>query len=113
MFAFVVRRLLISIPLIFLSSFLVFVLVATAPGDPLADLRLGRGDQTAAIELRRQQLDLDEPVVERYFSWVGDAVQGDLGRSISNEEISSLIWRRLGVTMRLVAFATVISVILA
>jgi peptide/nickel transport system permease protein len=113
MLAFVARRLAISIPLIAISSFLVFVLVATAPGDPLADLRLGRGDNSAAIELRRQQLDLDEPVVDRYLGWVGDAVTGDLGRSISNEEISSLIWRRLGVTMRLVLFATVVSVILA
>jgi peptide/nickel transport system permease protein len=113
MLAFIARRLAISIPVLAISSVLVFFLVVTAPGDPLGDLRLGRGDQTGAIELRRQQLHLDEPVVERYFDWISGAVRGDLGRSIHNEEISSLLMQRLGVTMRLVAFATIISVIIA
>jgi peptide/nickel transport system permease protein len=111
--AFTLRRLAVSIPVVIASSFIVFVLVATAGGDPLADLRLRPGASEATIELRRQQLNLDEPVLERYGMWVKAAVQGDLGRSISNEEIRPLLFRRLGVTLRLVLFATVVSVMLA
>lgn len=113
MLAFTLRRLAVSIPVVVASSFIVFVLVATAGGDPLADLRLRPGVSEATIELRRQQLNLDEPVLERYGMWVKGVVRGDLGRTISNEEIAPLMVRRLGVTMRLVGFATVISVMLA
>ena len=113
MLAFTLRRLAISVPVVIASSFIVFVLVATAGGDPLADLRLRPGVSEATIELRRQQLNLDEPVLERYGMWIKAAVQGDLGRSISNEEIRPLLLRRLGVTLRLVLFATVVSVMLA
>ena len=113
MLAFALRRLAISIPVVIASSFIVFVLVATAGGDPLADLRLRPGVSEATIELRRQQLNLDEPVLERYGIWVKDVVTGDLGHSISNEEVRPLLFRRLGVTMRLVGFATLISVLLA
>ena len=113
MLAFSLRRLAISIPVVIASSFIVFVLVATAGGDPLADLRLRPGISEGTIELRRQQLNLDEPVLERYGIWVKGVVQGDLGRSFSNEEIRPLLLRRLGVTMRLVLFSTLISVILA
>lgn len=113
MLAFTVRRLAISIPVVIASSFIVFVLVATAGGDPLADLRLRPGVSPATIELRRQQLNLDKPVLERYGIWVKGVVTGDLGRSISNEEVRPLLFRRLAVTLRLVLFATVVAVILA
>lgn len=113
MLAFTLRRLAISVPVVIASSFIVFVLVATAGGDPLADLRLRPGVSEATIELRRKQLNLDEPVLERYAIWAKDAVRGDLGRSFSNEEVRPLLFRRLGVTLRLVLFATVISVLVA
>ena len=113
MLAFILRRLAISIPVVIASSFIVFVLVATAGGDPLADLRLRPGVSEATIELRRQQLNLDKPVLERYGIWVKGVVTGDLGRSISNEEVRPLLFRRLAVTLRLVLFATVVAVILA
>ena len=113
MLAFALRRLAISVPVVIASSFIVFVLVATAGGDPLADLRLRPGVSEATIELRRQQLNLDKPVLERYGMWVNDVVTGDLGRSVTNEEVRPLLFRRLGVTMRLVGFATLVSVLLA
>lgn len=113
MLAFTLRRLAVSIPVVIASSFIVFVLVATAGGDPLGDLKLRPGISPATIELRRQQLHLDEPVLQRYGNWAKGAIRGDLGRSVSNEEIRPLLWRRLGVTMRLVLFATVVAVVLA
>lgn len=102
-----------SIPVVIVSSFVVFVLVATAGADPLADLRLRPGITEEAIERRRQELNLDEPVLERYGIWVKGIVQGDLGRSFTNEEVRPLLFRRLGVTLRLVFFATAVSVLIA
>ena len=113
MLAFTLRRLAISIPVVIASSFIVFVLVATAGGDPLGDLLLRPGVTQEQIEVRRKQLNLDKPVLERYAIWAKGAVKGDLGRSFGNEEIRPLLWRRLGVTMRLVLVATVISVLIA
>ncbi len=95
------------------SSFIVFVLVATAGGDPLADLRLRPGISEGTIELRRKQLHLDEPVLQRYGNWATSAITGDLGKANGGEEVRPLLFRRLGVTLRLVVFATIIAVILA
>jgi peptide/nickel transport system permease protein len=111
--AFTLRRLAISFPVVIASSFIVFMLVATAGGDPLADLRLRPGVSEATIQARRQQLNLDKPVLERYGIWVKGVVRGDLGRSMGNEEIRPLLVRRMGVTLRLVLFATVVSVLIA
>jgi len=113
MLAFSLRRLAVSIPVVIASSFIVFVLVATAGADPLADLRLRPGVSEATIELRRRQLNLDKPVLERYGIWAKGVVTGDLGRTNTNEEVRPLLVRRLGVTLRLVLFATVLAVLLA
>ena len=113
MLAFTLRRLAISVPVVIASSFIVFILVATAGGDPLADLRLRPGVSEATIEARRQELNLDKPVLERYAIWAKDVVQGDLGETNGKEDVRTVLFRRLGVTMRLVLCATVLSAILA
>ncbi|MGH3325118.1 MAG: ABC transporter permease, partial [Streptomyces sp.] len=114
MLAFTLRRLAVSIPVLIASSFIVFILVVTAGGDPLGDMRLRPGVTEAQIRAREQQLGLDKPVLERYGSWVSGVVTGDLGRSTaSNEEVAPLLWRRLGVTMRLVLSATLVGVLIS
>ena len=113
MAAYIVRRVLISIPVLVAASFVVFVLVTSA-GDPLSDLRALPGISDETIEARERELGLDEPLLERYWDWASDAVRGDLGESTSlNEPVSDLLWRRLGVTFRLVFAATVVGVIVA
>jgi peptide/nickel transport system permease protein len=113
MLSFIVRRLLIAIPLILLSSVLVFLLVANS-GDPLADLK-GRNppvpEQT--IKAREQQLGLDKPLATRYVTWLGNFVQGDMGKSIRGVEVRPLLWQRLKVTLRMVVLASIIAIILA
>ena len=113
MLAFTLRRLAISIPVVIVASFIVFVLVATAGGDPLADLRLRPGVSEATIQARRQELNLDKPVLERYGIWVKGVVRGDLGRTVGHEEVRTELVRAMGVTLRLVVFATIVSVIIA
>ncbi|MGH9178718.1 MAG: ABC transporter permease [Acidimicrobiales bacterium] len=113
MLAFTARRLATSIPVVIASSFIVFVFVATAGGDPLADLRLRPGVSEATIEARRQELNLDKPVLERYAIWAKGVVTGDLGETNGKEDVRTKLFRSLGVTLRLVLCATALSVLLA
>ena len=102
MLSFIIRRLLIAIPLVLLSSVLVFLLVANS-GDPLADLK-GRNPPVPAqvIETREHQLGLDKPLPARYVSWLTNFVQGDMGKSITGREVRPLLWQRLVITLRMV-----------
>jgi peptide/nickel transport system permease protein len=113
MLSFIIRRLLIAIPLVLLSSVLVFLLVANS-GDPLADLK-GRNPPVpeATIEARERQLGLDKPLPQRYVTWLGNFVQGDMGTSIRGVEVRPLLWQRMKVTLRMVILASIIAVILA
>jgi peptide/nickel transport system permease protein len=113
MLSFIIRRLLIAVPLVLLSSVLVFLLVANA-GDPLGDLK-GRNppvpEQT--IKAREQQLGLDKPLPQRYVTWLGNFVQGDMGKSIRGVEVRPLLWQRLKVTLRMVILASILAIVLA
>lgn len=93
------------------ASVLVFALVATS-GDPLAELRLNPRISPAVIQVRIQQLNLDEPVMVRYGLWAKGVVRGDFGKSlVTGEPVRPLLMRRLGVTLRLVLAATLLAVL--
>ena len=112
MLSFIVRRILVSIPLLILASIVAFILVVNT-GDPLEDLRIKQPPTPpATIALREQQLGLDKPVVERYITWLGNAVHGDFGKTIKNKPVWEAVSRALGVTLRLVIFAEIVSVLL-
>src|SRR4029450_6085828 len=113
MLSFISRRLLIAIPLVLLSSVLVFLLVSYS-GDPLAELK-GRnppGPQSV-IEAREHTLGLDKPLPARDVAWLGPFVKGDMGKSIGGVEVRPLLWQRLKVTLRMVILASILAVILA
>lgn len=112
MLPFVLRRLLISIPLLVLSSFLVFLLVANS-GDPLDDLRRNPRITPRAIELREQELHLDKPVLVRYGMWASGIVQGDFGTDNTGQQVRPQLTRALGVTLRLVVVALFVAVVVA
>src|SRR5438067_917934 len=108
---FILRRLAISIPLILVSSFVVFLLVAAA-GDPLAELRGNPNTPKSTIEARRHQLHLDKPVLVRYGMWAKGAIHGDFGRSfVTGEKVGPKLWRAIGVTMRLLAGSVLLAVL--
>jgi peptide/nickel transport system permease protein len=113
MLSFIIRRLLVAIPLVLLSSVLVFLLVANS-GDPLAELK-GRNPPVPpqVIENRKHELGLDKPLPARYVTWLGNFVQGDMGKSTKGIEVRPLLWQRLKVTLRMVILASIIAVILA
>jgi peptide/nickel transport system permease protein len=113
MVSFIIRRLLISIPVLILSSVLVFLLVANS-GDPLGDLK-GRNPPVPkqVLDLRRHQLNLDKPLPARYWTWITNFARGDMGTSVSGRDVRTLLGERLVVTMRMIILATLVALILA
>jgi peptide/nickel transport system permease protein len=112
MAGFILRRLAISVPLIALASFLVFILVAVS-GDPLGELRSNPSITQAQIEVRRHQLGLDRPLMTRYVDWATSAVTGDFGLSAKdNEPVVDKLERAMWVTLRLLGAALSLAVLL-
>jgi peptide/nickel transport system permease protein len=107
------RRLLSAIPILLIVSFLVFVLVDLAPGDPAVTLagEFPTPDRIAAI---RRDLHLNDPLLVRYGRWLGGAVHGDLGTSLqTGKPVTSMIAPRFTVTLSLVAVALAFSIVVA
>jgi peptide/nickel transport system permease protein len=113
MIPFIVRRLIVAVGVLLVSTFLMYIMVASS-GDPLATLRSRNPPPPkATINALADQLHLNKPVVVRYFYWLGDALQGNLGKDINNNPVSSQLVARLGVTLRLVIVAMIVAVIFA
>lgn len=109
---FLVRRLLWAVPLVLLSSLLVFVLVASG-GDALAHLRIDPDVPPEVIESFEKELGLDDPVVVRYAHWLGSAVRLDFGETISGRNVRTMLWERLQVTLRMVAVGLGVAMVLS
>lgn len=80
----VARRVLQMIPLLIGVTFLTFAIVNFVPGSPVSDLQMNPRTRPEDVERIRQNLGLDRPWYERYFVWLGDLLQGDLGLSLAN-----------------------------
>lgn len=112
MFFFIVRRLLISIPILLASTFLSFFLV-TISGDPLSELRQSRDPNAPQTMAQlRNMLDLDKPFLERYFSWLGGLLRGDFGLNRDGQDVWTLLSQAMGTTFRLIIIATIASILL-
>jgi peptide/nickel transport system permease protein len=98
----------------FAVTLLTFTMVALLPGDPV-DTILGTGLRAPGIEEQiREDLNLDDPFIVRYFAWLGNSVTGDLGTSyITDQPVSDTISQRLPVTAQLAFMAVFISVLVA
>jgi peptide/nickel transport system permease protein len=109
--AYVAGRLIQAIPVMFLTSVIVFLLIRAIPGDP-ALLLAGQSATEQQVDALRQRFGLDEPLVQQYVSWVGRMVHGDLGTSyVSNRPISELILSRIPATLHLAVGALLVMVI--
>ena len=114
MLPFIIRRLLIAIPLLFVSSFLVFVMVANAgvPA-PVEAAELNPRVSEVQRQATRARFNLDEPILTRYWDWVTDAVKLDLGNDNANKPVWPQIRHGMAVTMRLVIVSIVCAVAIA
>lgn len=94
---------------LFVTSFIVFGMMYLAPGSPLSFVLGPRGGTPEQIAAVTAQYHLNDPFIVRYFAWLGDLFRGDLGDSIVyRQSVSDLIGGRVGTTVALIAFATVL-----
>lgn len=106
------RRLLQAIPLLFLISSLTFVLVSFIPGN-VATALYGLSATPAQLARISRQLGLDQPVYVQYWHWVSNALRGNLGNSLLNQQpVTDILDQRLAVTITLVVgTVTVVAVV--
>ena len=105
--AYLVRKLLHSLILLFGVSLLVFALLALAPGDFFSEMRLNPRINNTSIEQMRVRQELDRPLPIRYWHWLRAVVRGDWGRSLAYQEpVWPLLWSRAVNTLILASTAT-------
>jgi peptide/nickel transport system permease protein len=99
--AFIIRRLITGVFILFVLSVVVFLLLRIAPGDP-ANMRCGIGAPAGCIEAERERLGLNDPYVVQYFDWMKGVLTGDLGDSyVTRRPVIEAIQQRFPVTLEL------------
>ncbi|MEO1056116.1 MAG: ABC transporter permease [Actinomycetota bacterium] len=114
MSSFVIRRLLVSIPLLLILSIVAFVATRSI-SSPEAGIRTNPRVSAEDIQRYREQLGLDDSAAEQYLRWLGNTLQGDLGTSlVSNREVwpqlRTALWNTMVLGVTAVAFSFVIGV---
>ena len=113
MITYILRRLVLMIPVAFLVTVGVFALARLSPADPVL-VFAGEDRDPARLAALRTDLGLDQPLPLQYVAWLGHAVQGDLGRSFQNrQKVSEAIIERLPATFELGVAALLISITFA
>ncbi|HTC09454.1 MAG TPA: ABC transporter permease [Acetobacteraceae bacterium] len=113
MFAFAIRRVLSTIPVMLIVALFVFSLLYIAPGDPAAIIA---GDQAtpADVERIRISLGLDRPYLVRFGDWLWHILHGDLGTSIfTNLPVTHMIAQRIEPTLSLMLMTVVFAIVIA
>src|SRR4051812_18128701 len=105
-----VRRLVLVPPTLFGVAVIVFVLLRVVPGDPIA-MMIPPGASAADVDRLRALYGFDRSIPEQFAIWIGQALHGDLGRSISlRQGVLGLVAARLPATLELALLATLIAV---
>ncbi|MEO1523237.1 MAG: ABC transporter permease, partial [Cyanobacteria bacterium J06633_2] len=111
---YLLKRILISIPTLLAISLVIFLILALAPGDPLAEIANNPSISEAVRDNIRRAYGLDQPIHVRYVKWLWALLHGDLGYSFnSRSPVIGLIWQRLPTTLSVVGVAYGISILLA
>jgi peptide/nickel transport system permease protein len=111
---YLIRRLLISIPVLLGISLILFTILALAPGDPFGELAQNPNIPPEVRMNLRKQFGLDDPIVVRYLRWVTAMVQGDWGYSfVSRVPVYELILQRLLTTLFILGSAYVVALLIA
>jgi peptide/nickel transport system permease protein len=109
---YIIKRLLQIIPVILGVTLIAFALIHLAPGDPVRTM-LGQHATQQEIEDIRAKYGLDQPLYVQYFIWLGDVLQGDLGRSIlSHEQVTTEIASRFPNTIELAIAAMIFAILI-
>jgi peptide/nickel transport system permease protein len=113
MFAYVIRRIIATIPVMAVVALFVFSLLYIAPGDPAAVIA-GEQASPADVERIRQSLGLDRPFLVRFGEWVWQILHGDLGTSIfTNLPVTTMIQQRFEPTLSLMVVTLCLAIAIA
>lgn len=113
MLGFVVKRLAMALPTLLIVSVAVFVMIRLVPGDP-ASLLLGDLATPEALADLHARLGLDQSLPRQFATWLGHALQGDLGQSITSQQpVLPLVWDRFLISGRLVVVAVLMAALVA
>ncbi len=110
MASYIIKRILISLLVVFLVSLFAFSLMHFLPGDP-ARLALGFEASEDDVQALREEMNLDKPIPEQYFLWIKNLIKGDLGDSIIYKRpVAELIKERLPRTVNIGVFSLLVGV---
>lgn len=113
MLSYTVKRLLIGIITLLAASIIVFTVLEIVPGDP-ARLMLGMNATEDAVRALQEQMGLNQPLLVRYFSWLGGLLTGDLGMSYTySVPVLDLIRERIAVSLPLALISLALSTVVA
>lgn len=108
---FVVRRTLLTLPVLWVMSVFVFLIIRLVPGDPVRTM-LGFRATPANIAEVRARLGLDQPLLQQYLDWTSGLLHGDLGSDlVTRAPLSELLAQRLPVTLELTTLSMLLAVL--
>ena len=109
----ILRRIIGAVPVLLGISFLVFMLMHLAPGDPVT-LLLGDDASPADVERVRREWGLDQPLLVQYWQFISRAMVGDFGRSIKfGEPVTKLVFERLPATVELATTSLLVAILIS
>jgi peptide/nickel transport system permease protein len=109
---YVLKRILSLIPILFIVSIMVFLIIHLTPGDPAAAM-LGDTATSEQLEELRNELGLNVPIYQQYVNWITGAFQGDLGYSyFMRQPVTAAIMSHLGPTVTLSILAEILAILI-
>lgn len=109
---YILKRLLSLIPVLFIVSIIVFLIIHLTPGDPVS-VMLGQDASKRQIDELRQSLGFNLPLYQQYFKWIGGVFQGNLGLSFFlKEPVTKAIFDHLGPTISLAVLAEILAIMI-
>jgi peptide/nickel transport system permease protein len=113
MTGYLIRRVLLLIPVFFIVTTTVFVFMRLTPGDPV-QVEFGLEATPEILEAKREELGLNRPIVVQYLDWVNRMLHGDFGRSLrAREPVGDLILERIPATLELMVLAFALGLMIA
>src|SRR5688572_19286479 len=109
---YVARRLLLTIPVLFGASFLIFTMVYALPGDPIRALAGDRPLSQAVLAQLRDEFNLNDPLLVQYGKYIGGLAVGDFGTDFAGRSVWDLIVQRMPVTAKLALVAVLFEMII-
>ena len=98
---YILKRILQTIPLLFIVSIVSFFIIRLSPVDPLGELKLNPSISQETLKAEEQRLGLDKPIIVQYVYWAKNFVKGDLGVSTTGEKVSDRLKERIPNTLLL------------